>query len=71
MKLHSPTQLIFPFLSLMKYFYTWEPGKLAHAVPEGLVQFSPRFQDRLKAVVLLAALDKFELAPVTAKQVLT
>jgi len=30
----------------------------------------PRFLVRLEAVVLLAARDKFELAPVTAKQVL-
>lgn len=64
-------QLTFPFPSLMKYSYTSEWEKLFHEAPESLVQFFPRFRDRLEAVLLLAALEKFELASMTVKHVLT
>lgn len=46
-------------------------GKISSGGTRRCSSIFPRFLVRLEAVVLLAAHDKFELAPVTAKQVLT
>lgn len=45
-------------------------GKISSGSTRRFSSIFLRFLDRLEAVVLLTVLDKFELAPVTAKQVL-